>query len=174
MAKASLILVLAFATTVFADDRIDALARAKRLCKKENIKITTTIHIADEHAGCDAVYWPSTDTIEVNLISSYWENPARSQTDSYNRRISSTSHVDHVIRHEIAHAKFYRHVGVTRGLEVKHMQFGIDTTLISNEVGFYATRDNLEFVAETWCGIMDGKKYSDKIMGYYNALWEQP
>lgn len=46
---------------------------------------------------------------------------------------------------------------------------------LAKEVGFYAmTGDKFhtgkEFVAETFAGLMEGNKYSEKVMNIYNAL----
>ncbi len=167
-----IVVFLALTSSVLADDRIDSLARAKRLCQKEKIGMVTTIHIRNDHAGCDAVFFPDLDKIVINLLSDHWENTAERQARAYKDHFSSSSHPDHCIRHEIAHARFFHHVGKQRWTELKHMAFLIDTKVIADEVSVYACRDNLEFVAEVMTGIWSGKKYSATVMDYYDGLWE--
>ena len=74
-----------------------------------------------------------------------------------------------VILHEIGHYQHFRALGgCDPYLKVTRGRFDASNRKIARSVSFNASTDPCEFVAETFCGLSTGKKYSAAVLSLYS------
>lgn len=89
---------------------------------------------------------------------------------SYYNFDKSTNNSFHFIYHELGHYLHFANVPDSK--TCKSIWAKVNKDMIYEEVSSEAVRreDGLEFVAEVFAGLLDGKKYSEHIMGVYRQL----
>jgi type III secretion system FlhB-like substrate exporter len=136
--------------------------------------------------------------ITVNTQFAGWQNPARLQQATQGDADSGyhpTGHPSSVLTHEFGHTLHNRASsmgtsGVASGMRTANFPWGIrswthqevrtmrvDTPrgsrhalLVAAEVSRYAKKNPVEFVAETFAGMVHGKKYPPHVHELYNFL----
>jgi hypothetical protein len=152
-----------------ADDPNDLIARAQRLCDREHVVLVVT---ADASLGYTIQYLPDHDRIELNAAALYWHSQA-SRDHQWRVRHFSTRHPDHLVMHELAHAKLCRQVGVRQFYELLRLPISVDRARVAGLVSVYAGTSAAEFVAEVYVGLWCGLSYPPDVMTYYESLWRQ-
>jgi hypothetical protein len=117
-----------------------------------------------------AVYGSKRKMISLNEKSPLWADPGGTMKRLHGAGWFSTDDPDHIIRHEVGHAlhdradpAYYEHLK-TRKLTKDQQK------RITKHVSAYGATSPLEFVAETYAGLVDGKVYNKRIMDFYLAL----
>jgi hypothetical protein len=128
--------------------------------------------LGDKAASVTAIYSPETRKIYLNDKHEFYTNPKSYQQKYFESGFHSSADPNHIINHEIAHAKHHRIVGgdadtFTYG---KWTKLSPSQKAVARQVGEYASTDRLEFVAETYSGLKAGKKYSESVMRQYREF----
>ena len=155
-----------------AKQRLDeAETRAKASGAKT--RVLATAEEAKTYYGKDAPYILASyragnDTIVLNPFNGHWGDNKPDVVPGW----FSTSRLDHVIEHELAHRDYALKVGFAEWHRVAIMgppdpEIG---DLIDREVGHYAATETAEFLAEAQVGLANGKSYSKPIMDLYRQL----
>ena len=152
-----------------ADD--DAITRARRLCAAAGVEVVV---VRDLGGIIAAAYDHGRDRILINLGSGHWRNAEARHAHGHAIGLYSSGHPDHVIRHEIGHEKFYRHVGLARAALLRGEAPGLPRGRIAASVSSLAATDAIEFAAEVYAGIWAGKAYPDDVTSCYSRLWHGP
>lgn len=114
-------------------------------------------------------YRPGEDVLLLNPHLGLREM-IRKTAEAGSNKYFSTSAPLHVIRHEIGHAMLYHAAPLRIGqLSMADRLNPRVRPLVEKEVSEYAATNPLEFVAEVYAGLRDGRTYSDKIMRMYHA-----
>lgn len=114
-------------------------------------------------------YRPGEDVLLLNPHLGLREM-IRKTAEAGSNKYFSTSAPLHVIRHEIGHAMLYHAAPLRIGKLSMAAQLNPRVRpLVEKEVSEYAATNPLEFVAEVYAGLRDGRTYSDKIMRMYHA-----
>jgi hypothetical protein len=172
LARLATLVMIAFLSPmaqVAADDPDDLIARAQRLCDREHVVLVVADGVPD---GAPAHYIMPDNCIRLSQADVYWHSPA-TRYRMRATRVVSTWHRDHIIMHEIAHAKLYSHIGMARCMALHQRPLGIDPTRVASVVSSYAATGPPEFVAEVYVGIWCGLSYPPDVMTYYESLWRQ-
>ncbi len=118
-----------------------------------------------------ASYHAGQDVILLNARSKYW---SQAEIDaSHSRRWLATNDPNQVINHELGHYAHRHNIGIDRFAEMmkdRKPVGGVMGKRIKDEVSLYAATQRAEVVAEVHAGLLGGKTYSPKIMGYYKTL----
>jgi len=106
--------------------------------------------------------------IGINTQSHAWKNMAEYQKEAFAKGWQSTPNPDHVIIHEYAH--FW---GANNNPDYERLRgkFGSNDQQLYNiasQVSKYATTNAVEFLSETYAGLVYGNKYTDEVMNLYN------
>ena len=166
MEHTAILLILA-SLAAAADD--DLIARARRLCEREGVRLVVT---EDMPAEQTARFVINHDRIDLNPANLYWHSRAAREQMRRTGQVS-TRHPDHIIMHELAHAKLCRHLGADRYFRLCQVPLGIDPTRAASAVSGHAAGDPLEFAAEVYAGVWCGVRYPPDVMAYYESLWRR-
>lgn len=100
-----------------------------------------------------------------------WKNMAEYQKKAFESGWSSSSHPNHVIWHELAHAKVKRD-NPDRDHFLKNLKPLFDSVFKdkASRVSRYAATNGHEFVAEVYAARRAGRKLDDDILDYYKYL----
>ncbi len=107
--------------------------------------------------------------IGINTQSYAWKDMAAYQKDAYEKGWQSTPNPDHVIIHEYAH--FWGANNNPRYDSLKSRFGSNDKHLysVASQVSKYATTNAVEFLSETYAGLVYGNNYSSEVMDLYNG-----
>ena len=106
--------------------------------------------------------------IGVNTQSYTWKNMEQYQAEAFKMGWQSTPNPDHVIIHEYAH--FW---GSNNNPQYEYLRsyFGSHNPqfyAIASQVSKYATTNGVEFLSETYAGLVYGNTYTQEVMDLYN------
>jgi hypothetical protein len=113
-----------------------------------------------------AKFSSDTEKVYINKDAPVWK---KKNVSHFGAWLSSAS-PDHLIHHEIGHARHYRAVGSERFQE---MHAPVDESMrakIGLQVSTYGKTNQVEFVAEVYAASAGGRKFSDEIIQYYKKL----
>jgi hypothetical protein len=134
--------------------------------------------------------------IFLNPNSQYWENPKRRSTEERRSGFSSTSHPLGLLYHEMGHnrhrggsslwylsgkakswnqgivpysdwAKSVSPLTANQQSPLGRIKLGKRMEALAKRVSRYATRNPVEFVAETYAGLKTGRRYDFQVMRAY-------
>lgn len=118
-----------------------------------------------------AVYDPAYGTVFVNDSPAAWAADLAALADPARPVPFSSRHPDHVIRHEIGHARLHRLLGHAGWVRVYSSPLPLPASRIRERVGRYAASGPLEFTAEVYAGVWSGVRYPADVMLAYHRLW---
>ena len=124
-------------------------------------------------ARVPAAYVPRTKTIEINELCPYWKDPAKWMAEQNRDHPPwfSTSNADHIIVHEVGHAKHHEAAGEDRYREVIKRKFSkAEKALVEQYVSRYGATLPVEFVAEMYGGLVAKKYYNEEMSLLYLSL----
>jgi hypothetical protein len=115
-----------------------------------------------------AGYNARTKELLINRDAEYWKMTPQQRKEfadkQYRIKNWSTNSEDHPILHEIGHAA----QATSDPRQYSGSDYMNDDQMdIAYEVSKYSMHGSQEFVAETWAGLSQGKKYSDKVITLY-------
>jgi hypothetical protein len=117
-----------------------------------------------------ASYQPAERAIRINILDSYWEDRGRRAEVNHRLGFNSTGHPDHILRHEFGHAELHKAVGDARMAAIGKGPLPLPAERIRATVSNYATQSPVEFHAEVFAGLKDGKTYPEDVMEAYAKL----
>lgn len=106
-----------------------------------------------------------TEILAINLRHHIWNDPEYWMVEEGGRKIYSTTHPYHIVRHEYAH---YVHNLINPAAMRKFTLLAEERSLIIAQVSRYAIENSSEMVAEVFAALVDGKKFSQEVMMIYN------
>lgn len=147
----------------------DDIDRARRVCAAHGVDVVTVTGLP---VGWAAVYDLGANRIEMNLDSGHWGRATARSAYLHATGVYSSPHPDHVIRHEIGHARFCTRAGIARVVLLEGLEIGLPRDRIARIVSSTAARNPLEFVAEVYAGLWAGRVYPEDVMRCYRDLWK--
>jgi hypothetical protein len=107
--------------------------------------------------------------VTIDPTHKHWKNAVESGKQQREKNFLSTDHPAHAVYHEVGHAA-HKMGGADFDNLRNHRFYGPVKKAIEKEVSRYATTNGAEFIAETFAGLVNGKKYSDTVMNQYRFL----
>ena len=148
---------------------VAALRRAIDMCNREGVLVRV---VTDQSDGRIAFFTPD-KFVNLNIGHRYWLRPVSQQRHMCRTRWFSTSSLDHIVRHEIAHCLLLDRVGREQFDKLYCSKVELDEKL-AGMVSKYAVTNPVEFAAEVYVGLGEGKQYPAEVISYYNGLWVKP
>ncbi len=105
----------------------------------------------------------------ANPLYNYWNQLAHDASQQHQRGEWSTAHEHHAIRHEIGHLLFYRS-NPARYAAMRSQQLTGSDLQTAHKVSLYAGNSAIEFIAETFALLVDGKTAPPDVLKLYNQL----
>ena len=105
----------------------------------------------------------------ANPLYRYWNQLAQDALQQYQRGEWSTAPEHHAIRHEIGHLLFYR-ANPARYAAMRTQPLTGGDLQIAHKVSLYAGTSAIEFIAETFALLVDGKTLPADVLRLYNQL----
>lgn len=122
-------------------------------------------------ANIPAVYSSRNRAVFLNLSMSYWKDPRAFMARAAASQWFSAAGEDHIIIHEVGHALHHRSAGETRYQEIRKARLTPEEAdLVAREVSRYGATKPVEFVAETFAGLVSGKTYPPEILNLYRKF----
>lgn len=112
---------------------------------------------------------PSTQEYFINQLHPLWEDPDKRAKAYYDRKIFSTPSRDGTAYHEIGHQLHAENLGYPAFRASRQWDTPAQAA-IAQRVSQYAASEPVEFVAETYAGIMTGIEYDPEILALYDLL----
>lgn len=120
-----------------------------------------------------AAFVPSRQAGETYLFANplyqHWGQLSADAAQQYQRGQWSTSHPYHVIRHEMGHFVYYR-ANPARYLAMRTQRLTAAEQQIASGVSAYAATSVMEFIAETFAVLVDGKALPATVLALYARL----
>ena len=117
-----------------------------------------------------AVFSSVDNVIRINERQRYWKDPraAMDRSGISGSRWFSSDDIDHIIHHEVGHAKHLERAGIDRYNEVKARKFTwAEKKVIEQHVSRYGATKPIEFVAEMYAGLVSGREYNIEVSLLY-------
>jgi hypothetical protein len=108
--------------------------------------------------------------IRINVWDAYWNDRARSAELNYRVGHMSTPHPDHIMRHEFGHAELHRAVGTARMKAINKSPLPLPADRIKAVVSTYAANSTIDFHAEVYAGLKDGRAFPADVLNAYAAI----
>lgn len=105
----------------------------------------------------------------ANPLYRYWNQLAQDALQQYQRGEWSTAHEHHAIRHEIGHLLLYR-TNPARYAAMRNQPLTGSDLQTAQKVSLYAGNSAIEFIAETFALLVDGKTAPSDVLKLYNQL----
>lgn len=105
----------------------------------------------------------------ANPLYRYWNQLAQDALQQYQRGEWSTAHKHHAIRHEIGHLLLYR-ANPARYAAMRTQPLTGSDLQTAHKVSLYAGTSAIEFIAETFALLVDGKTPPADVLTLYNQL----
>jgi hypothetical protein len=161
------------------DDPTDAIRRAVQVAWAAGIEVVEDglIEIVEVHGtrGQEviAMFGPELGKISLNEEHEHWRDPAASVRKRYHLRPRwfSTRSVDHIIRHEIGHARHWRRFDPADVDVYWEGRFNDkERAIIREYVSQFASSSAGEFVGEVYAGLVARRSDPATIMEVYSKL----
>ncbi len=168
-------------------NKIDPVARenissAARIVHGEGakVRILTTRgavigRYPDDNDRWTAVYDPDTDTVFLNATAERWLEAREPKLDGVFTAVEDSAH--HPAWHELGHRQHWfaidRDKARFRAMAESGSWSAGDIWAAARVSGYAATSPR-EFVAETWAGMKQGKRYDGEIMALYQRFGGPP
>ena len=107
--------------------------------------------------------------IFANPLYPYWNQLAQDAAQQYQRGEWSTAHPHHAIWHEMGHLLFYR-AHPARYAAIRSQPLTGSDLQTAQKVSLYAGNSALEFIAETFALLVEGKTPPADVLKLYNQL----
>jgi len=98
-----------------------------------------------------------------------WNQLAQDAAQQHQRRQWSTAHEHHAIRHEMGHLLFYR-TNPAHYAAIRTQPLTGNDLQTALKVSLYAGDSAIEFIAETFALLADGKTLPADVLNLYNQF----
>jgi hypothetical protein len=112
---------------------------------------------------------PGDTYLFANPLYQHWGQLSADAAQQYQRGQWSTGHPYHVIRHEMGHLVYYR-ADPARYLAMRTQHLTAAEQQVASSVSAYAATSAMEFVAETFALLVDGKALPATVLALYAQL----
>jgi hypothetical protein len=154
------------------DEAVD-YARARQVKVDRHGAAFITSQVGAVHAArVPAAYEAAGERILINETHDYWRDPAGWMLAANRKQPPwfSTSEPNHIIVHEVGHAKHHANLGDAQYKLVGTGTFSAaEKAFVAQHVSRYAAQEPAEFVAEMYAGLAAGKSYNAEVTRLYLA-----
>jgi hypothetical protein len=127
-----------------------------------------------EGAECIAVYDHLEDAIVFNADHLAWSDMGVHMRTQEKRGVYPTSHLQHIVRHELGHAVHYRALSSPQRERIwlaENLRPGEEA--IARRVSIRATWNPKELVAEVFAALWAGVDYDDQVIALFETYGGQ-
>jgi hypothetical protein len=121
-----------------------------------------------ERMNVIAAYDTDEDLIVFNPDHDAWNDPKAFL--AANPGFYSTLSRDHLVRHEVGHAKHYRSLGEEQRKTLWLAELTSEQQIIATKVSRRAAHSVREFVADVYAGLLEGLEFSSDVMALYASF----